>query len=382
VNRVAHFLEQASARRANLLATFLGGSALVRSILFASILWSIAVPATAAPLPRFPPGAVWNQDISAPELRHPDSQQMIDWLQSQGGWGTGSTAFHIDFSMVVLHADGSTPTVANIGYPYDDYYSPDCDDPGTVPFPLPAGGAIEGSGGYSCDNANDDCHLLVVQGSTLFESYHSNVVAGGLESQCALRWDLTRVYPAQGRGEQCTSADAAGYPISALLFNADEVYAAIQSGGDIGHAIRFILPNGRMKAGEYVHPATHAGGPTNTDTYAIPYGSRFRLKADFDIDGFSSNPGVRAILRGLRKYGMVLSDGGNVPLTAEADTYTTHKWDEPAISIDSHSLYGIQASDFEVVVADPPIPLTYDCVREPDGPPPDEIFADGFEGHG
>jgi hypothetical protein len=338
----------------------------------------MCVGAQADPLPRFPPGAVWNQDVSAPALKHPSSDQMISWLQSQGGWGTGSTEFQIDFSMAVVHADSGSPTVANIGYPYDDYYSPDCDDPGTVPFPVPLGGAIEGSDDYSCDNQSDDCHLLVVDGNQLFESYHSNVVQDGLQSQCAIHWDLTRVYPADGRGEQCTSTDAAGFPVAPLLFNADEVYAAIQTQTDIGHAIRFILPNDRMKAGEYVHPASHAGGPENTDTYAIPYGSRFRLAASFDIDGFSDNEAVRALLRGLKKYGMVLADGGNLPLTGEVDTYTTHKWDEAAISIDSHSLFGIQVSDFEVVVADPPIALTDDCVREPDTRP-DEIFANGFE---
>ena len=107
----------------------------------------------------------------------------------------------------------------------------------------------------------DDCHLLVVWGNELYESYHSNVTGNGLQSQCALRWDLTRVYPPDGRGEQCTSADAAGFPVRALLFNADEIYDAIQAQGDIGHAIRFILPNDRMKAGEYVHPGNARGRP-------------------------------------------------------------------------------------------------------------------------
>ncbi|HJT97514.1 MAG TPA: hypothetical protein VJ696_04295 [Rhodanobacteraceae bacterium] len=334
------------------------------------------IGARAEPLPRFPAGAVWNQDVSAPSLKHPDSDAMIDWLQSHGGWGTGSSSFQIDFSMAVLHADDSTPTVSMIGFPYDDYYSPDCDDPYSVPFPLPAGGAIEGSDDYSCDNEGEDCHLLVVRGNELYESYRSNVVSNGLQSQCAVHWDLTRVYPPEGRGEQCTSVDAAGFPVSALLFNADEVYNAIQSQGDIGHAIRFILPNNRMKAGEYVRPATHAGGPSNSDTYAIPYGSRFRLRADFDIDSFTANEGVRALLRGLKKYGMVLADGGNVPLTAEVDTYTTHKWDD--LSIDSHSLFGIEASDFEVVATSAPIDLTYDCVRAPDEVG-DSIYANGFE---
>jgi hypothetical protein len=53
--------------------------------------------------------------------------------------------------------------------------------------------------------------------------------------------------------------------------------------------------------------------------------------------------------------------------------------------MDSHSLFGIEANDFEVVAADPPIDLTYDCVREPDGggndppPPADPVFSNGFE---
>jgi len=321
---------------------------------------------------------VWNQDVSAPSLKHPDSDQLIDWLQTNGGWGTGLSSFQIDFSMTVLHADASTPTTTTVGYPYDDYYSPDCDDVGSS-FPLPAGGSIEGSSDYTCDNEGEDCHLLVVQGNTLFESYHTNLAGSGLESQCTVRWDLTRVYPPEGRGEQCTSVDAAGFPVTALLFNADEIYNAMQTQGDLGHAIRFILPNARMKAGEYVHPATHAGDPQNTDTYATPYGSRFRLKADFDIDAFTDNQAVRVILRSLKKYGMVLADGGNVPLTAEADTYTTHKWDEAAISMDSHSLFGIEPNDFEVIEADPPIDLTYDCVRAPDPEPTDPIFTSGFE---
>lgn len=351
---------------------------MMRYINFLLLLAIFSASVSAEPLPRFPPGAVWNQDVSAPSLKHPDSDQLIDWLQTNGGWGTGLSSFQIDFSMTVLHADASTPTTTITGYPYDDYYSPDCDDVGSS-FPLPAGGSIEGSDDYTCDNEGEDCHLLVVQGNTLFESYHTNLAGGGLESQCAVRWDLTRVYPPEGRGEQCTSVDAAGFPVTTMLFNADEIYNAIQTQGDLGHAIRFILPNARMKAYEYVHPATHAGDPQNTDTYAIPYGSRFRLKADFDINGFTDNEAVRVILRSLKKYGMLLADGGNVPLTAEADTYTTHKWDEPAISMDSHSLFGIEPNDFEVIEADPPIDLTYECVRAPDPEPTDPIFTNGFE---
>jgi hypothetical protein len=37
-------------------------------------------------------------------------------------------------------------------------------------------------------------------------------------------------------------------------------------------------------------------------------GQRFRLKADYDISGFS--PEVQVILRALKKYGMILADNG------------------------------------------------------------------------
>ena len=76
------------------------------------------------------------------------------------------------------------------------------------------------------------------------------------------------------------------------------------------------------------------------------------------------------------------SDQGNIPLTFADDTYTTNKYED--LNFDSHSLWGIAASDFEVhllplplsyesilliccifqvVAHDAPTPLTYDCVR-------------------
>ena len=38
-------------------------------------------------------------------------------------------------------------------------------------------------------------------------------------------------------------------------------------------------------------------------------GMRVRLKADYDISGFA--PEVQVILRGLKKYGMILADNGS-----------------------------------------------------------------------
>ena len=137
----------------------------------------VAIGASADPLPTISAGRGLESGRQRAERSSiASSDQMIALAQSHGGWGTGCTTFQIDFSMAVLHADASTPTVANIGYPYDDYYSPDCDDPGTVPFPLPPGGTIEGSGGYSCDERQRRLPSARRRWlDELYESYHSNV---------------------------------------------------------------------------------------------------------------------------------------------------------------------------------------------------------------
>jgi len=107
----------------------------------------------------------------------------------------------------------------------------------------------------------------------------------------------------------------------------------------------------------------------------VPYGSRLKLKQSFNVNAFSPNESVRVILRTLKKYGMFLSDGGGIPLTAESDAFTTHKWADADVGMDTHSLFGIRPTDFDVVEAGDPMTVTYDCVRTPD----DFIYIDGFD---
>ena len=345
--------------------------------------------ASALPLPQLHPGSPWYQRVDQAAL-HPNSATMISTLSGIGGFGNGR--LQIDFSMYVLYAGTGTPTQPIIeipsGNPDDAYYEFDC-EPLNSPVPLPAGGAIEGQPGYSCDNLDGDCHLLVVQGNEIFEVYRANVTAQGLESQCLARWRMDALYPATGRGEHCTSADAAGFPMAPLLFNADEVFAATQvPDGDLGHAIRFILPNARMARDDslpgavlgrlYVRPATHAGGP-NGPSGSVPYGVRLRLRADFPMTGY--NAAAQVLLRTMQRYGMVLADGGTVALTGESDRYTTHSWAELGIDTRVFDLTAgaqkVFASDFQVIDTGPRIAETYDCIRSE--PQLDALFANGFE---
>ena len=330
----------------------------------------VAEGAAPTALPRFPPAAVWHQNISAAPL-HPQSASMISTLAGLGGFGLGR--MQIDFSMHVVRAPANAPLRSIVGFPSGaDYYSPDCNAIGTQ-MPVPANGAIEGSSNLSCDNNNADCHLLVWQGNRLYEAYRANASGGsGLQSQCMVTWKLDAVYPASGRGEHCTSTDAAGFPVAPLLFNADEIHAAMQvANADLGHAIRFILPNARMGtvSGQraYVRPASHAGAPSGPEN-SVPYGSRLRLRADFPVNLYA--PGAQVVLRTMQRYGIVLADGGNVALTAESDLFTTHTWSE--VGIDSRTFdqqvpgTPVRIQDFQVLDTGARIIETYNCVRNPE----------------
>jgi serine/threonine-protein kinase len=188
----------------------------------------------------------------------------------------------------------------------------------------------------------------------LFEMWRADIRGDVFRGGCLAVWDMTRVYPPTGRGEQCTSADAAGYPIAPLLFDADEVAA-----GRVDHAIRFILPNDRIRAGEYVHPATHGTRATSGPPDAPPYGARLRLRADYPLASLPSE-GARTVARAMQRYGMLLADGGQVALTARSDRFTQAKW---AGLLGPLDLAAVKPRDFGMIAAGDRIPLTNNCVR-------------------
>jgi serine/threonine-protein kinase len=304
-----------------------------------------------APAAYFPTGSVWTQDISHAPL-DPHSSDMIAWLADAGGWGHNNR-MQVDFALRVLQANATTPRVSFRKGPV--FFSPDSDVPSTVP--LPAGGGLEGEKNYQCEESRDDCHLIVVDRSNkkLYEAYQANYAEDALTATFIAVWNLDRVYPPSGRGDQCTSADAAGLPIAPLLFNADELAT-----GSINHAIRFILPNPRIRAHVFVHPATHAGAPRGPIT-APPMGVRLRLKASYDLSKLT--PAAQVVARAMQRYGMFLSDGGNIALTAQNDADTKVKYAD--MDFTSHDLADLKVTDFEVVDMGTPIRLTDDCVRNP-----------------
>jgi hypothetical protein len=319
-------------------------------------------PTSPPPLPPVVVGGLfsqplpWNKDVSAfPKSARSDA--IIAQLIASGGWGNGNV-LQTDFSISLLQADSLTPwrtvTAPSNGYCFG---GPDCDAV-PMPVPLPTNGNTEGSATYACNATVNDCHVLVYERDQrrLYELYQATSTATGFTAYGAFVWDLDKAYTDVLRGDQCTSADAAGLPIAALLPTADEV-----ASGTVAHSLRFILPNARMKRQVYVRPATHAGGPSSTHPDAPPYGVRFRLRASFDETPYNAN--ARVIIRAMKTYGMILSDGGNIALTFADDRLSAAKWSNLGIGAQTFNSIGV--SNFEVVDLGAEIPLTFNCVRAP-----------------
>lgn len=291
------------------------------------------------------------------------SDHLINGLAARGGWGN-SNIFQVDTSIDVLTVTAGNAAQFTLNPNDPNWLLPDSDIPSTMPAP-PAGSALgfESSEGRSCDDG--DCHYLVLDpvSRQLFEVYRAHANGSTLstagDGSIAI-WPFAKTWTASLRGDVCTSADAGGLSIGALLFNADEIKA-----GSINHAIRLILPNPRIACRTYVRPATHTTGPSNcagwapapttdlseapqangNDEPGIPYGSRLRLKASYNLSGLSAS--AQVVARALQKYGMILADGGQIALTAQSDAGTQAKYSELGFS--ARSLSALQVTDFEVV---------------------------------
>ena len=217
-------------------------------------------------------------------------------------------------------------------------------------YPMTPTTPIEGAPG-PCPVDGNDRHAIVLDRNTgvgyeLFQASYCN--SKWTASSTAL-WDFTET---EKRPYTLTSVDAAGLSVFEGLIRYDEILA-----GSINHAIRFTATFTKNDAngGYFTAPATHAAG-NNWGTGNI-IGMRIRLKADFDISGFSLTNQI--ILKAMKQYGMILADnGGNMFFQGTPDP----RWNDN----DLDALKAIPSSDFDVVKMAP----VYDSATAPTGNPP------------
>jgi hypothetical protein len=276
---------------------------------------------TLAGCPVLPADNVWNTPIDNLPL-DPRSSYYIRAIGADKGvhpdFGSGlweGAPIGIPYNVV----PGNQPKV-DITFDYADE-----SDPG--PYPIPPDAEIEGG-----EISSGDRHVLVLDSGNciLYETWSTYPQQDG--SWVAGSGAVFDLRSNDLRTDGWTSADAAGLPILPGLVRYDEV-----TEGEILHAIRFTAPSTRRA---YVWPARHYASSLTGLNYP-PMGQRFRLKADFDVTGFS--PEVQVILRALKKYGMILADNGSSWFISGAPD---PRWDNDHLVTE---LREVKGSDFEAV---------------------------------
>jgi hypothetical protein len=273
----------------------------------------------------FPADNAWNKDISGAAI-DPFSSQIIATFSTskvKADFGAGlydGAPIGIPYSVVC----GSQAKVAVTfrGNDYDGNYGDESD---AGPYAIPANAVIEEAG-------KGDSHVLVVDkdNKILYELYNATHTNGQWQASCGAIFNLSSNTL---RTDGWTSADAAGLPIFPGLVRYNEVLKGV-----IDHAIRFTLQSANVKPA-YIAPARHSVS-SHGGQYSLPFGAKIRLKANFDISGYSATNKV--ILTAMKKYGLILADiGSNMYVTGAPD----ERWNND----DLQKLGAIAASNFEVV---------------------------------
>jgi hypothetical protein len=286
----------------------------------------------------FPADNPWNQDVSGLAVNpanatylasmNPTKALHADW----GDYAQNGDYFGIPFSS----GTGAPPQVMT----FDDAGASDMDacpsGGGSYCYPIPLNAPIEGGAGAASDA---DRHVLYVDTAggpancTLYELYDAKNPSGG-SGWAAVNGAIFHLGSDALRPANWTSADAAGLPILAGLVRYDETINVKR----ITHAIRFTAGHTQQA---FIHPATHAAGSANA-SYP-PMGLRLRLKASFDLGGFSGPALV--ILTAMKTYGLILADNGS-------DWYVTGEsndlWDSYVDDINA-GLKKVTGNDFEAV---------------------------------
>ena len=284
-----------------------------------------------ATLQVFPADNPWNEDISGRPVA-PNSSAIVASIGADKPLG-----YNLDMNFVIVPADQPRVPVRITLYPKES-------DPG--PFPVPDNAPIENwplsrnedTGALPKSGTTlaqfqrvgtGDRHLILVDPAhgRLHEFWQARLTDTGWEASQASTFDLTSNTL---RPERWTSADAAGLPIFPAVARYDEV-----ARGLVRHAMRVTVRRTRQA---YVYPATHFAS-SHTDASLPRMGERLRLRRDFDVSGFP--PHARAVLEGLKRYGMFVADNGSEWLMSIAP-------DRRFTGLET--LSRVKGSDFEVIV--------------------------------
>jgi hypothetical protein len=243
-------------------------------------------PIGSLPVRFFPADNIWNTDIST----LPVHSLSATWISTVGTAGKNlHVGFYPDqYGMRYNLVDASTPTTTV------RIVNQDPGDSDLIPYPFTAQTLIQ------LGTPDSEAFMIDPGGQKLYEMYNAHWNNGDPYASATVRWDLTSNAL---RADNHSSADEGGLPIFCGLFRWDEVQRGV-----INHAFRFENDWGHINHDTHLWPARHTAGEGASVPDAPPMGARLRLKAGYDISGFSAN--AQVILTAMKKYGMFLADYG------------------------------------------------------------------------
>ncbi len=265
----------------------------------------------------YPIDNIWNSRVDTLSV-HPRSDAWINSIGREEG-------FHMDFGSgtwgggpvgIPYNVVTGTQAKSTVVFDYDD-------ESDAGPYPIPDNPNIE---------HGSDHHILMLDQDNciLYELYDASLSNEQWYAGSGAIWNLSSHAL---RPDGWTSADAAGLPILPGLVRYDEVGA-----GEINHAIRFTIERTQRA---YLWPARHfASSIAEPDT--PPMGARLRLKASYNISGFSAE--MQVILQAMKEYGIIVADNGSDWFISGAPD---ERWDNDML----HTLDVLTGNDFEVVDA-------------------------------
>jgi hypothetical protein len=285
---------------------------------------------TAAPgAPSAADQTAWNQDITNAPV-DPNSDAYIAFINSHG-----DSALHPDFGSPRIY-----------GFPYKVvgkhakrskvHFTAYGDESSHGKYRVPARAPVEGGNGAGNDG---DRHVEVVDKARcklyeLSRAFHVGKPKPRWNADSGVIWNLRS---AGLRKDGLTSADAAGLPIFPGLVRYDEA-----ASGAIKHAIRMTFD---VTQDAWIHPASHCAG-SSASASAPPMGLRLRLKAGYDISGFSGL--ARTIAEAFKHYGVINADNGsNWYFSGTSD----RRWPDENLN----QLKAIPGSAFEVGKSEAPL---------------------------
>jgi len=273
----------------------------------------------------YPSGDVWQRSVAFAPLDPRSSA----WLAAvMAGGGDRGFEASIPTNELINVANDSTPLVPV--KPKVAWHKP------YSPIPWEARFYIE---------PLSDHHSLVLQAKSCqyYEGYETTYSSDGFLSMYSnLHVDLTRAFVRPAKG----ASTATAIPIGLIAIRPEELAA-----GNIHHALGWDAVAGALSQTDCVSPAAITDctdgvpykGPQGD--VPMPYGAHARLKASFDISGFSRE--AKIVAQAMKTYGLFVYDTGccSNEVVLVDDRYGAPAWTDD----DARDLRRISPQDFEIV---------------------------------